>query len=122
MSIMFLWSGMDKIVKFNKKVSVLAKKIKLPHSIASIGMILVIILETIGFVLLLEYYCKKFILSSFIHPYIPPKELVKYILISILVFLIVVTLIYHPFDVKKPIPFLSNLTTFGAFLYLYGDI
>jgi hypothetical protein len=121
MSIMFLWSGLDKIVKFQKKVSVLAKKTGLPSSISSIGMFLVILLETFGFIILLEYYCNKYILSKFIHPFIPPKQLVKYILVSILIFLVVVTFIYHPLDLNKPIPFLSNLTTFGAFLYLYGN-
>ena len=122
MSIMFLWSGLDKVFKFNRKVTVLVKKTKLPYSLSSTGMVLVILLEIIGFLLLIEYYCKKYILSSYIHPYIPPKQLAKYVLISILIFLVVVTLIYHPLDLKKPIPFLSNLTTFGAFLYLYGDL
>ena len=49
------------------------------------------------------------------------KQLVQLILILVLIFLIVVTLIYHPLDLKKPIPFLSNLTTFGLFLFVYSD-
>ena len=31
-------------------------------------------------------------------------------------------MIYHPPNLERPIPFLSNLTTFGLFLYVYSDL
>ena len=55
-SIMFIWSGIDKIINFNKKISTLSNKIKLYSIIYSIGIVLVILLEIIGFLLLVEYF------------------------------------------------------------------
>lgn len=126
-SIMFIWSGFNKILNFDKKVSVLQKKIGLGVNICRFGMILVILLEIIGFLLLIEYFLKQSYLYSVfdklnIFMKISQEELIQIILLLILLFLFVVTIIYHPFNIKKPIPFLSNLTTFGLFLYIYIDI
>ena len=126
-SIMFIWSGFNKILNFNKKVSILQKKIGLGEHICRFGMILVIVLEIIGFLFLIEYFLKQSYLYSVfdklnIFMKISQEELIQIILLLLLLFIFVVTIIYHPFDIKKPIPFLSNLTTFGLFLYVYIDI
>jgi|TARA_B100001287_G_scaffold2170_1_gene1709 hypothetical protein len=121
-SIMFLWSGLNKIFNFDKKVSTLMKKTALNKLICSSGMIGVILLETIGFMILIEYFFGLEIITRLFTKHIKSKNLVKIILLLLLLFLIVVTLIYHPFNMKHPIPFLSNLTTFGLFLYVYNDM
>lgn len=126
-SVMFLWSGINKIQNFDKKVLTLIKKTNLNNKLCEFGMILVILLEIVGFLLLIEYFLKSNILFNLfdkinIFIKLSQKQLIQIILLLLLLFLIVVTLIYHPFDMKHPIPFLSNLTTIGLFLYVYADL
>lgn len=110
--LMFIYSGVNKIFTFNKKVTVLANKTGLPNYINVLGMIGVIILEILGSLIL--------IINSFDNKIID-KKIIKFTNILFLLFLIVVTLLYHPPN-KKIIPFLSNLTTFSGILYMYGDL
>ena len=112
--IMFLYSGINKIFNFNKKTSNLQKKIGMSFNICAFGMILVILLETIGTLILYYYY---FINNK--HDKIH-KKYINLIYILFLLFVVVVTFIYHPPN-DKIIPFLSNLTTFAGILYLYMD-
>ena len=126
-SIMFIWSGQNKIFNFDKKVLTLVKKTNLDTNICMFGMVLVILLEIIGFLFLIEYYFNKSYLYNLfdklnIFIKISQKQLIQIILLLLLLFLIVVTIIYHPPNMKHPIPFLSNLTTFGLFLYVYSDL
>ena len=126
-SIMFIWSGFNKIINFDKKVLTLQTKTRLGITTCQLGMILVILLEIIGFLLLIEYFLKQSYLYSVfdklnIFMKISQEELIQIVLLLILLFIFVVTIIYHPLNVRKPIPFLSNLTTFGLFLYVYIDI
>ena len=126
-SIMFFWSGQNKIFNFEKKVSTLIRKTNLNQNLCNIGMILVILLEIIGFLFLLEYYFNINILYSIFNKInifidLTQKQLIQIILLLVLLFLIIVTIIYHPPSIKHPIPFLSNLTTFGLFLYIYIDL
>ena len=74
-------------------------------------MIGVIVLEIIGSLMLL---------LNEIYPGIIPQYVNKLIYLSYILFMIVVTLLYHP-PGKAMVPFLSNLTTFGAFIYIYSD-
>tara|TARA_B100000427_G_C15347271_1_gene523845 strand:- start:294 stop:683 length:390 start_codon:yes stop_codon:yes gene_type:complete len=110
--IMFIYSGFTKIFNFNKKVNILQKKTSLPYSLNVIGMILVIILEIVGSVLLLVDGFNK-------NTYVS-KDIINMIYIQFMVFLVVVTMLYHPPGTSM-IPFLSNLTTLGAFAYIYSD-
>ena len=132
-SIMFIWSGQNKIFNFDKKVLTLVKKTNLNTNICMFGMVLVIILEIIGFLFLIEYYFKKSYYFKKLYLYnlfdklnifikISQKQLIQIILLLLLLFIIVVTIIYHPPNMEHPIPFLSNLTTFGLFLYVYSDL
>lgn len=120
-SIMFIWSGIDKITNFNKKVDTLVKKTGWAHVFCIVGMILVIILETIGFIILIDYFTKSDIILSKLNSIIQKKKLIKLILLSIIAFIAIVTVIYHPPIEGKMIPFLNNLSLFGLFLYLYAD-
>lgn len=109
---MFLYSGTHKILKFNKKVNVLEKKTRLPHIINVLGMISVIILEIIGSLLMIIYFINNKIIN---------KHIIRLVNLLFLIFLIVVTFLYHP-PTDKMIPFLSNLTTFSGLLYIYADL
>jgi uncharacterized membrane protein YphA (DoxX/SURF4 family) len=109
--IMFIYSGVGKIFNFNNKVNVLQTKTKLPHMINVFGMVLVILLEIMGSILVIyDQY----------NPGVIDVKKIKATYLSFLIFLIVVTLLYHP-PGKHMIPFLSNLTTFGGLLYIYED-
>ena len=109
---MFIYSGFNKIKGFEKKVLTLQEKTHLPHIINVLGMIGVILLEIIGsFIMVLH-----FLINNLINIY-----LVKFTAILFLLFLIVVTFLYHP-PTDKLIPFLSNMTTFGGLLYIYSDL
>ena len=109
--IMFVYSGFNKIIKFNKKVSNLSNKTGLPYPINELGMIGVILLELIGSFIIIYYFFGGNI----------DKNLVKKVCELYLLFLIVVTLLYHP-PTDKMIPFLSNVTTFGGMLLIYNSI
>ena len=109
--IMFIYSGIMKIKKFDKKTNGLMKKTKLPLFINQLGMIGVTILEILGSIIIINYFLtdKK-----------TNKQLVKRIVELYLLFLIVVTILYHPPKSKSMIPFLSNLTTFSGLLIIYN--
>lgn len=110
--IMFIYSGFNKIGNFSKKVAGLQQKTGLPPIINVLGMIGVIILELLGSVIMIAHYCKKDIV---------PLPIVKFTKILYLLFLVVVTFLYHP-PTNKIIPFLSNLTTFAGLLYMSADL
>lgn len=111
--LMFIYSGFSKILNFNKKVEILGKKTYLPYIINVIGMIGVIILEIAGsLILILDK-------TNLVNIY---KNIISFIYILFLLFLIVVTALYHPPNRKKIIPFLSNITHFSGLLYLFADI
>lgn len=109
--IMFIYSGVNKINTFSKKVETLGKKTGLPNIVNQLGMMGVILLEVVGSLLIMyDSYNKNVI----------PKLLIDFIKLQFLLFLIVVTFLYHP-PTEKIIPFLSNLTTFSGLLYMYSS-
>jgi uncharacterized membrane protein YphA (DoxX/SURF4 family) len=109
---MFIWSGVNKILNFDKKVKTLGKKLSfLPKFCCDFGMVMVIILEIIGSLILLYsaiFYKNR---SPLLH------TITNITLILFILFLIVVTFIYHP-PGKKMIPFMSNMCDIGAFILL----
>ena len=87
----------------------------------------VTLLESVGFMILIDYYCNlNLILRKDEYDVngekLTKKDIVKLILLSILAFYIIVTLVYHPFEMDNPMPFLSHVSTFGLFLYVYADL
>ena len=113
--IMFIYSGIDKIINFNSKVQTLDTKFgkKLPLWFVNLSMILVIILEITGSIIIIlrVLYLKNPELSRILLP------LSNVVLIFFLSFLIIVTALYHPPN-KGIIPFLSNCSTFGGIAVL----
>ena len=108
---MFVYSGIRKIPNFVKNTKGLSKKTGLPFPMNELGMIGVILLEIIGSLIIVYYFLGGNI----------SKEIVKRICEIYLLFLIVVTFLYHP-PTDKMIPFLSNVTTFGGLLLIYNLI
>ena len=109
---MFIWSGFNKIFNFDKKVKTLNKKLSfLPKFCCDFGMVMVIVLEIIGSLILLY--------SAIFYKNRSPllQTITNITLMLFILFLIVVTALYHP-PGKKMIPFLSNLCDFGAFILL----
>lgn len=109
---MFIWSGINKIFNFDKKVKTLNKKLSfLPKFCCDFGMVMVIILEIVGALILLYsaiFYKNRSLML---------QTITNITLILFILFLIVVTFIYHP-PGKKMIPFMSNLCDVGAFILL----
>ena len=114
--IMFVFSGVGKIMNFQKKTKGLAKKTKLPYPMNELGMIGVILLEIIGALIIVGYFWFPQITQKYIQ-----KEYIKYICLSFIAFMVVVTPLYHP-PHKQIIAFLSNVTTTGGFLLIYNMI
>ena len=109
--IMFVYSGVMKVINFDKKVDILGKKTLLPKTLNILGMIGVILLEIIGSIVLVFDTLYENTVS---------EQIIKFIYILYFIFLVVVTFLYHPPN-SQMIPFLSNVTTFGGLLYIYFD-
>jgi uncharacterized membrane protein YphA (DoxX/SURF4 family) len=106
---MFIYSGFSKIKNFQKKVSILQSKTQLPHIINVLGMFGVMTLEVFGSLIMITH---------FYNPKLLPFDLTKLVNVLFILFLIVVTILYHP-PWDKKIPFLSNLTTLAGLLIIY---
>jgi len=105
---MFIYSGFSKIKNFHKKVSILQSKTKLPHILNVLSMFSVMTLEVFGSLIMI---------SHFYNPKLLPVKLTKIVSILFILFLLLVTILYHP-PWDKKIPFLSNLTTFAGLLII----
>ena len=113
--VMFIYSGIMKIMGFAKKTKGLSNKTGLPYPMNELGMIGVILLEVIGSLIIVSYFWDlKEIFGIRLE-----KEYMKYLLKIYLLFLVVVTFLYHP-PTDKLIPFLSNVTTLGGLLLIYN--
>ena len=114
--IMFIYSGYDKIIHFSNKIKGLDNKlsqyIKLDEFILDFGMTLVILLEIFGPIIILA----RMILGKDAPNIL--KILSIFTFICFILFLIVVTLIYHPPN-DKIIPFLSNCTTLSGIIIMF---
>ena len=114
--IMFIYSGYDKIINFSDKIksldNKLSKYINLPESVLEFGMTLVILLEMIGPFIILA----RMILGNDAPDIL--KILSNFTFICFILFIIVVTLIYHPPN-DKIIPFLSNCTTLSGIIIMF---
>jgi hypothetical protein len=113
--IMFMYSGIDKIKYFNDKVNTLNTKLhsRFPINLLNFGMGCVIVLEIIGTLIILS----RIIMGKNSPHILNIFSNITFILF--ILFLIVVTLLYHPFSSKKPIPFLSNCTTIAGIIFLF---
>ena len=107
--LMFLYSGVNKIINYPKKITGLDNHTwnMLPKFLLHIGMIGVILLEIVGSIIIILHFWEFGI----------PKKIVEMTMYLFLLFLVVVTLLYHP-PTDKIIPFLSNVTTFSGLLLI----
>ena len=113
---MFLYSGVDKASNFDSKLSKLQAKLpNLSSDITKLGLGLVTILEILLPIILVFVFLQIFFTGK-VSPLL--LSLNNFLLLALLIFLIVVTYIYHPPSTNKMIPFLSNVCTFGGILLL----
>ena len=116
----FIYSGFNKIFNFNKKVDILQKKTDnfFPKLISEMGMVAVIILEIIGSLalLFLVFWNMK---NKNSEQYDNINKIIIGILLAFILFILVVTIIYHP-PGKKMIPFMSNISIMGIFVLILG--
>lgn len=112
----FLYSGFNKIGKFENKVSTLEKKTNyiFPTWLCEMGMVGVIILEIIGSLILI--YAVYSLNNNSNNKLL--KNLSIFVIILYILFIIVATIIYHPPGEGKMIPFMSNVSTIGGFGFL----
>lgn len=109
MMIMFFLSGIDKMINFYKISSNFTKKtpVKIPIQLAYVAIIIAIVIELIAPILINVGLIKK------------NKRLVFYSTLSLIVFTILATLLYHfPPTGYQYYPFMSNLTTIGGLMLI----
>ena len=113
--IMFIYSGIDKIKYFSDKVNTLNTKLKSMFNIKllNIAMACIIALEILGPIIILL----RIILGE--NSPIILNILTNIVFVLFILFLVVVTLIYHPFSLEKSIPFLSNCSTLSGLIFLF---
>ena len=113
--IMFSYSGVTKITSFQDKVNTLYKKLdsNVPISLLNFAMVCVIFLEILGPIIIISRLIAGKKSSEIL------KTLSNITFGFFILFLIVVTLLYHPFSKDKPIPFFSNLTTLSGMVLLF---
>ena len=105
---MFFFSGIALTTTFNKTVSILIKKTNIPYTISYLAILGGMILKIVGTIIMVLYFFNKYI----------PTIVAKIVNIIFLLFMVIVTLIYHP-PWKNIIPFMSNLTIFGGLLIIH---
>lgn len=109
MMIMFFLSGIDKMINFYKISNEFTTKtpVKIPIQLAYMAIIIAIIIELVAPILINVGLIKK------------NKRLVFYSTLSLIVFTILATLLYHfPPTGYQYYPFMSNLTTIGGLMLI----
>ena len=115
--LMFFYSGIDKIINYNTKITNLKKIVPEPFKtfnnwVYHFCIIISILLLTIGSMLM--------ILDSLHINKLQPNFKKMIIKLFIIWMTIVTVLIHHPFKSQK-IPFLSNLSNIGGFIYMHEN-
>ena len=120
--LMFVYSGVNKLHHFDKKVDVLAQKVRdrtslsPPREVAQAGMVGAIVLEVVGSLFLVYVALAR-----------PKGEVWRRctagVVLAFVVFVVLATLLYHFPDGKgRLIPALSNLTTATGFLFMWQAV
>jgi uncharacterized membrane protein YphA (DoxX/SURF4 family) len=111
-TLMFFLSGIEKIYTFSKTTMDFSNKINIPLTLSKLVISVVILLEIIAPIIIIMYtYTGLFNLLPFF----------KSALISLIVFTIVATIMYHnPFkNSKNYYEFITHLSIIGGLLALY---
>lgn len=114
-TLMFFLSGIDKIFTFSKTSIEFSNKINIPLILSKLVISCVILLEIIAPIIIISYtFTGLFNLLP----------LFKSALISLIVFTIVATIMYHnPFESSKNYnTFISHLSIIGGLLALYTNV
>lgn len=109
MMIMFFLSGIDKMINFYKISNEFTTKtpVKIPIQLAYVAIIIAIVIELVAPILINVGLIKK------------NKRLVFYSTLSLIVFTVLATLLYHfPPTGYQYYPFMSNLTTIGGLMLI----
>jgi uncharacterized membrane protein YphA (DoxX/SURF4 family) len=107
---MFVISGLHKTQNLQKTLENVAGKLNVSGNIATLGVFLVIVLETIAPAIIIYYIITQ-----------KYKEYAVYSVWSLILFTIIVTAIYHPPDFSnyyKSVPFWANVSLLGGLLLL----
>ncbi len=107
---MFVLSGFQKILTFEKTIDNVANKLSFNMQVTQLGVIVVILLEILAPIIILYYLT-----------YANYAEYAKYAIWLLVIFTIVVTFMYHPPDLTsyyKSIPFWANMSLLGGLLLL----
>jgi len=109
---MFVLSGINKVLNFNGTVDSLT--LKSPNwPLKKLSIVIVILIEII---------CPIIIMYSMFNPQL--QTLSNLSLLSLILFVVIVTCIYHPLNLNKKymqnIPFFSNLSLLGGLLVLHS--
>jgi len=109
MMIMFFLSGIDKIMKFYKVSNQFTTKmpVKIPTQLAYMAIIIAIVIELLAPILINVGLINK------------NKKVVFYSTLSLIVFTVLATLLYHfPPTGYQYYPFMSNLTAIGGLMLI----
>jgi hypothetical protein len=108
--IYFIFSGYNKINNFKNVSNGLMSKLNISNFFSQILIVLTILLEILGsFIIILNNLLFEF-----------PELIIHFTYLTYLIFLILVTFIYHPYK-KEPYKFLANTSLFAALLFFYID-
>jgi uncharacterized membrane protein YphA (DoxX/SURF4 family) len=110
-TLLFFFSGFNKIKDFNQVTKGFVNKTKIPLFLAKIVILCVILLEIIAPLIITLY---SYNLNKVLYLY------TKLSLIALIIFTILATLIYHfPPIGSNYYSFMSNLSTIGGLILLY---
>lgn len=108
--IYFIISGYNKTNNFKKVSKSLMNKLNIPVLLSQILLFLAILLEVFGSLII--------VLNNLFFSF--PEILMHFTYLTYLLFLLLVTFIYHPYK-KDPYKFLANTSLFAAILFFYID-
>ena len=108
--IYFIISGYNKTNNFKNVSNSLMKKLNVPILLSQILLFLAILLEVFGSLII--------VLNNLFFSF--PEILMHFTYLTYLLFLLLVTFIYHPYK-KDPYKFLANTSLFAAILFFYID-
>ena len=114
---MFVMSGINKILTFDKSVKNVEVKLSVSETISKIGVYLVILIEILAPLIIMYYISMDKYKYKYKDNY---KTYALYSVLALIVFTIIVTMIYHPPKINyyESIAFWANVSLLGGLLLL----
>ena len=120
--IMFVMSGINKMLTFDKTVRNVSSKLNVNETISKIGVYLVILIEILAPLIIMYYismnkYKDNYKMNEM---YETSKTYALYSVFTLIIFTIIVTVIYHPPKINyyESIAFWANISLLGGLLLL----